>query len=75
MSPRSEVVNVLTKAALAGMENCIEDATGDEIVSACFTLTKRAIDAVMVMHPECRIPIRHAVELLLMDCADPTQQN
>ena len=72
--PREDVVQALTHAALCGMDT-IKDSSGDELVSACFTLTRRTIAAVIQMNPKCRPVIRGAVESLLMDCVDETKTN
>ena len=72
--PRESVVQALTQAALAGMDT-VEGTSGDELVSACFTLTRRMIGVVLEMNPKCRPVIRGAVESLLMDCVDDSMTN
>ena len=74
-TPRPLAVTALVKGAMIGMETCVNDATGDEIISACFTLTQRVIEAVVSTHPECRQTVQDAVESLLLACTDPTHTN
>lgn len=73
--PRAAKVDELVRAALAGMGRSTDDFSGDEMVSACFTLTKRAMQAVLETHPEARYIMRTSLEEMLMECADPLKAN
>lgn len=44
---RPDVVEILAQAALDGMRNHAIEASGDEVLSALFTLTLRSIQAVV----------------------------
>ena len=73
MSPRPEVVEQLVSAALTGMEfGGIENSTGDEVLSACFTLAKRAMKAAILRNPAAITEIQNVLQMLMLDCVPPT---
>ena len=72
MAPRPDVVEELVQAALNGMEFTCEGSTGDEILSACFTLTRRAMRAAINRSPHAAFEIQKILGMLLLDCVSDT---
>lgn len=69
-TPRADVILALVDAARAGMVPLAEDATADEVYSACLSLALSAIVSCMAMGAN-PVQLRQSVEVLLMHCAEP----
>jgi hypothetical protein len=72
MPPRPEVVNELVEAALDGMSYAVDGASGDEVMSACFTLTRSAMRVAMERSPRAAVEIQKILGMLIMECVSST---
>jgi hypothetical protein len=68
---RPEVVDYIANAALVGITQAMHgqcaDASGAEVLSACFTLTRRMIDTILTMYPATREGISKTLQLFLLE--------
>jgi hypothetical protein len=68
---RPEVVDYIANEALMAITRAMHDryadASGAEVLSACFTLTKRMIDTILSMYPGTQEGISKTLQLFLLD--------
>ncbi len=71
---RPEVVEKLVQAAMTGMLEGVKECSGDEVLSAYFTMLRRGIQATLSLnkhHPLTRQALLDTMMQLMAECADP----
>lgn len=74
---RPDIVEKLIQGAQQGMLTSVQECSANEVLSAYFTMTRRAVRLSLAANPGplVRAALQHSIMELLSDCAEPTQQN